>query len=554
MVPAAILAQQRAAGNRAVAGVLGGAAGRNGSLVARHEPVVQRASLLTALPPELSFDILSTISWRDFVQLRAVSRAHRDWVDRAVTQGYGGWTPENMLAFWLVDLRRVHQLTLFGIVDLAKSMGTQALWPAFWRAVAQVHVPSKANADNVDILLAIGQKYGLAGSLDFIGAVVELAYSAGFNHLSLCTSYLDALERSDSANIGAPEAKVRRTEIERGLDIELGTVDKKGDVYFDAPLSSAVPGGEGDEYLETSDVVLRRLRQDAEETDNRQSKVLANRLAMELRNLDAILGKHRGRPSRADTPVPLLRYVQRALAQAEWETLTALHTALTQPPSVSITYKGDCRAGIVGATDLLEALRTLLRAVDAARVNTTVKGEEKAKKNVNLGEKIHQKEARERRERRSLRTAKSVEDEKAGMPKASPEPMPSRDPDEDERTGEERNLTYRGMQYFRFKSKCYGRVDRDKLARDCTDEQLRAFEAAIRSGLAPRIGGSGVKQRGEYYQVKLSDADARKVGFRGSAEARLRSALAIVDTPEDRHRIKYFVFDRMEEAHSGGHI
>ncbi len=459
-----------------------------------------------------------------------------------------------MLAFWVVELRGVRRLTLFGIVELARSLGAQAFWPAFWRAVARVHVPGKDHAANADILLALGQKFGLAGSVDFIGDVVELVYSTGFNHLSFLESYLTALERSDAAGIGAVAAKERRTEIERAMEIELGTVDEEGDVYFDAALSSLVPGAGGDEYLETGEFLRQWLRKEAKESLTRKFKTLARRLAEELQKLDAALGQGRGRPSRADAPVSSLRYVQRALAQAEWEALVTLHAALAQQPNLSIKYQGACHAGIVRAGDLLEALMVLADAVDVAREADTARRNERATKAAKPVENHHQLLTRERWARWARR-APQVEDEKGGPSATTADPVPKRDPDEDGRTGEEPTLIYRSVVYTRFASKCYGRVDRVKLAKACTGAQLNAFEDAVARGSAIRDRGeSGVKQRGDYYQVKLSDADARGVRFSGSAEARLRSAVAISETLADRYGIKYFVFDRTQRAHAGGHI
>ncbi|HET6708941.1 hypothetical protein [Amycolatopsis sp.] len=545
-IPAAILAQQRAAGNRAVAGVLG--EGRTNSVV------VQRQSFLTALPPELSWETLSRVPWRDFVGLRAVSRVHRDWINGVVAERYGAWSPENMLTFWVVDLRGARRLTLFEIVELAGSLGAQAFWPAFWRAVARVHVPDQAASGNVGILLALGQKFGLAGSVDFIGAMVALGYSAGFNHLSFLESYLAALERSDAAEIGAAAAKERRAEIERAMEIELGTVDEDGDVYFDAAVSSLVPAAGGAGQLETRDFLLQWLRQDAKETPNRKFKTLADRLAAALRKLDAELGQGRGMPSRADTPVSSLRYVQRALAQVEWEALVTLHAALAQQPGLSLKYDGACRAGVVDAGGLAEALTVLFDAVHVAQEADTARRGERAKTAAKPVENRYQQATRERWARRAAR-APQAEEEKGGPSAATPDPVSRRDPDEDGRTGEEPALTYRGVVYTRFASKCYGRVDRAKLGRDCTDQQLNAFESAVAHGLALRARGeSGVKQRGDYYQVKLSDVDARGAGFTNGAETRLRSAVASSEVRADRYGIKYFVFDRTQSAHAGGHI
>jgi hypothetical protein len=264
-------------------------------------------------------------------------------------------------------------------------------------------------------------------------------------------------------------------------------------VYFDSASSSRVPGGEGDKYLETSDFLLRWLRQDTAETDNRRSRVLADRLVAALRKLDATLGEGRGRPSRADAPVPLLRYVQRAVAQAEWETVIALDAALAQSPSVSITYKGTCRTGMIRADDLLDALVVLLDAVGVARhAEAARKSDHAARKGAKPVESRHEREARERRERRSLRAVKGAEDEKSGLP-TPPDLIPSRDPDDDGRTGEEPVLTYRRAVYARFASKRYGRVDRDKLGKLCADQQLDAFEAAVRHGMAmSAVGESSV--------------------------------------------------------------
>ncbi len=493
---------------------------------------VQRVNGIADLPTELFFEVLQSAGWRDFLRLRLTNSGTKRRVDSLVANRYGEMDPSKLLRFWVEDIKHVKVLDLPAIILMARSLGAQAFSPIFWRIVATVHLDAPlAEGSNVEILVGLGKKFGVGAELHYIEDIVDIVKSAGISHTEFLDSYLSQLGLS-----ATKEADLRKS-----LDMLLSDSEEDGETFFDAPSPGAiVRAPSSDQFVPFSDYLLSWIKSEIEQTTtNRNSKVLAKRFNKVLSLLDE--------QARPGVTFQLLSPEMQHSILAINDLLVIPHLAVAYDPIREAMSEARSTQGALG---LLEGLLRTARDADTRRRAST---EQKPS--------VKKLSAAEERTRDSW-TRKKLELEK-GLPEKEREQKRHKESSNagesqqtDGRTGDEAVLVYKTLQYLRIPkspSKMFGRIDRDKLR--LSNDQGLAFQAAIGYGIlssGENRGVSGIKQRAEYYIVKLSDSDSKTVDW--DSRFRLRSSVAIVDVDTDKNGIRYFIFDRTTKSHAGGHI
>ena len=139
----------------------------------------------------------------------------------------------------------------------------------------------------------------------------------------------------------------------------------------------------------------------------------------------------------------------------------------------------------------------------------------------------------------------------ADAPLKPPPALPAHDPDDDDRTGTEATLTYRGQQYFRmpgFDPPLYGRIDNAQLR--LLEEPLGLYQAAMEKGKIPanEQGDSGVKEKPMFWEIKLIARTAKRIGV-GATTRLIHTEPVQTQALSTGRQIRYLVFDKEHDAH-----